>query len=421
MITKLKLWRATLQNNEYVKKILSLITNLFFFLTITFFLGFDAIYPLNVIGRLFFVGFVGFACLYFLVFMNKPREIKLLAFGVISLILLILLSTVVNKISHSPFTPVFNLALCLFVFWWGSENKHDTNIFYLLFLIATWIFLLALLVIDYKTIISFNFSSRYFATFFGNSNDVARKIMFSLILNIGFFFKAKPRAIKALSIIISLIFTYLLILTGSFSNTILVTLIWIIVIYLLFPQKYRWLYFLLLFLGLCGIIVLLNLPTFEYFKHRIENLINTFINGGSGGSTYNRFLGAYYGLQLFLERPLFGFGANGVFNNYAIMSHNNMVELLADFGIFAFVLFELLLIVPFINIRKLKKCNFPFVLLIIFYLFFNQFFLVEFNEKMDMMILGFIYVIFENDIHELGMSLALPKPRIKLKKEVIKI
>ena len=38
-----------------------------------------------------------------------------------------------------------------------------------------------------------------------------------------------------------------------------------------------------------------------------------------------------------------------------------------------------------------------------------------------MMILGFIYVIFENDIHELGMSLALPKPRIKLKKEVIKI
>ena len=274
--------------------------------------------------------------------MNKPKEIKFLAFGVVALILLILLSTVVNKISHSPFTPVFNLALCLFVFWWGSENKHDTNIFYLLFLIATWIFLLALLVIDYKTIISFNFSSRYFATFFGNSNDVARKIMFSLILNIGFFFKAKPRAIKALSIIISLIFTYLLILTGSFSNTILVTLIWIIVIYLLFPQKYRWLYFLLLFLGLCGIIVLLNLPTFEYFKHRIENLINTFINGGSGGSTYNRFLGAYYGLQLFLERPLLGFGSSGVFNNYAIMSHNNMVELLADFGIFAFVLFELL-------------------------------------------------------------------------------
>ena len=396
MITKLKLWRATLQNNEYVKKILSLITNLFFFLTITFFLGFDAIYPLNVIGRLFFVGFVGFSYLYFLVFMNKPKEIKFLAFGVVALILLILLSTVVNKISHSPFTPVFNLALCLFVFWWGSENKHDTNIFYLLFLIATWIFLLALLVIDYKTIISFNFSSRSFGTFFGNSNDVARKIMFSLILNIGFFFKAKPRAIKALSIIISLIFTYLLILTGSFSNTILVTLIWIIVIYLLFPQKYRWLYFLLLFLGLCGIIVLLNLPTFEYFKHRIENLINTFINGGSGGSTYNRFLGAYYGLQF-------------------------MVELLADFGIFAFVLFELLLIVPFINIRKLKKCNFPFVLLVIFYLFFNQFFLVEFNEKMDMMILGFIYVIFENDIHELGMSLALPKPKIKLKKEVIKI
>ena len=98
-----------------------------------------------------------------------------------------------------------------------------------------------------------------------------------------------------------------------------------------------------------------------------------------------------------------------------------MVELLADFGIFAFVLFELLLIVPFINIRKLKKCNFPFGLLVIFYLFFNQFFLVEFNEKMDMMILGFIYVIFENDIYEFGMGLALPKPRIKLKKEVIKI
>lgn len=421
MITKLKFWRATLQNNEYVKKILSLITNLFFFLTVTFFLGFDAIYPLNVIGRLFFVGFVGFACLYFLVFMNKPKEIKLLAFGVVALILLILLSTVINKFPSSPFTPVFNLILCLFVFWWGSENKHDTNIFYLLFLIATWIFLLALLVIDYKTIISFNFSSRYFATFFGNSNDVARKIMFSLILNIGFFFKAKLRAIKALSIIVSLLFTYLLILTGSFSNTILVTLIWIIVIYLLFPQKYRWLYFLLLFLGLCGLVVLLNLPQFEYYKHRIENLINTFINGSSGGSTYSRFLGAYYGLQLFLERPLFGFGPSGVFNNYAIMSHNNMVELLADYGICSFVLFELLLIVPFLNIRRIKKCDFPFVLLVLFYLFFNQFFLVEFDEKMDMMILGFIYVIFENDIHELGMSLALPKPRIKLKKEVIKI
>ena len=421
MITKLKFWRATLQNNEYVKKILSLIANLFFFLTITFFLGFDAIYPLNVIGRLFFVGFVGFACLYFLVFMNKPKEIKLLAFGVVALILLILLSTVINKFPSSPFTPVFNLALCLFVFWWGSENKQDTNIFYLLFLIATWIFLLALLVIDYKIIFSFNFSSRSFATFFGNSNDVARKIMFSLILNIGFFFKAKPHPIKVSSIVIAVIFTYLLLLTGSFSNTILVTIVWMITIYLIFPKKYRWIYFILLFIGLCGIIVLLNLPPFEYFKHRIENLINTFINGSSGGSTYNRFLGAYYGLQLFLERPLLGFGSGGVFNNYAIMSHNNMVELLADFGIFAFVLFELLLIVPFINIRKLKKCNFAFVLLVIFYLFFNQFFLVEFNEKMDMMILGFIYVIFENDIHELGMSLALPKPRIKLKKEVIKI
>ncbi|CVH74390.1 hypothetical protein BN3662_00203 [Clostridiales bacterium CHKCI006] len=68
-----------------------------------------------------------------------------------------------------------------------------------------------------------------------------------------------------------------------------------------------------------------------------------------------------YGMQYFLEKPIFGFGQSGfaiLFNNdygRLVYSHNNYVELLANLGLFGFLFYYVFYFKTFFKLIKQKK------------------------------------------------------------------
>lgn len=416
---------SCLKNNKFLHDFLLYFNNVLFLLMTTFFLALDGLYPFNYFGRAFFAIFFVSSLFYLLIYEPHNLRLDFVSLSLLFFFVIIIISSILNGFSYSPFTPLSVTVLAIITYWWCSRDSANKNAIYAIILLATWLFFIILVVFNFRSLISFDFSSRDFASAFGNANDVAKKIMLSIAINIGLFFKSKKIWLKILSSIISIGFAYMVFLTGSMSNVMLLLILLVVTGYFIFPKGKKWLFFVFLLAALVLFAILINIPAFSYFKERLINIINSifglsYSEGSYDTSTIGRMRAAYYGLLLFLENPLFGAGNMGTTLNYYLMSHNNIVELLADFGIFGFLSIEILFILPFTTISKIKSNeNKALVLLIVLYLFLDQFFLVSFNEKADMMWLMFVYSLIRNENQFLRKEISFFGRRIK--KEVVDI
>ena len=386
-----------MSSSQYDRAVISLLADIFFFFTCLFLIGFDAIYPLNLVGRGAFLAFVVLSGFYFAVFDRSRLKIVIFVGGILAIIFMMIISTIANGFSSFPLTPISTLVLSTAVFLWCSRDSKNIKKYYVLLITACGIFGAIVLVTCFNDLISPNIESRSFGSVFGNANDLARKLCFCTLLFLSGFFKWKRKVLFLLSFLAGIVTSYMIILTGSLSNFLFLILTWLLCLLFGFGKK-KWMAVLLLLILICLFVLLINVPQFSYFKNRLISFLNDFGNAGSGGSTNLRVAAAISGLRLFIQRPLFGYGYSGVSLNYAIMSHNNIVELLADFGLLCALAFELILIIPFFRIKRVSKQNKFLVVATLTYLFLNQFFLVEFDEKADMIFIGFLYAcLSEND------------------------
>lgn len=173
---------------------------------------------------------------------------------------------------------------------------------------------------------------------------------------------------------------------------------------------------------LAGLIVLIFLlPPFETIRTRFLSMINLFtdknIDGTyRDGSTITRFYMFVDGIELFLRKPIFGFGLGGFASRGGIMnvwSHNHISEMLCNTGIVGSVLYHFPLIYSFKFIGKDKNYEKYFMLIILF--FIQMISVALTSEKFFAFLIGVVY----GKLIETKCLFKIKPIRVKISKEIV--
>ena len=396
----------------------SALKNIIFFLIsiMVFFLTLSDRIPYNYVNFAIYV--VQAILILFYVLKYGKLHFDCFVFLLITFLSVILTSQILNmSLLEFPRT-ILLLSIFAFLFYQFLLNltvAERATVYKLIFLGGCF---LAIFFIGYyfPRLIEFNFESRL-GRELSDQNDLAKH--FALFCVLGELFSFKEKGImKLLFILATLIFFFLVLVTGSISNLLVLSIVSIALFIYMPKGKKKVLVLIVLIIIISLFIVLLQLPFMSYFKTRILNMYNTFSsNGGNVDYSFlDRFNLALYGFRLFTSKPLFGYGYDQVqFYTWGknAFSHNNFVELLASFGIFGFILFELFLIYPIYKCWKQKgKETAVFILL---YLFMFQFFLIIFRKKIEYFIIPLAFSFIQKEGHSEIVAF-IDKGRIKFLK-----
>ena len=333
----------------------------------------------------------------FYVWKWKKFRFDILTFCIVLFNITIFISQIFNKrISEYP-TTILLLSIFAITFYQFAYNEKNKDLIYKLIVIGGLLFA-AYFIFSYRySLLALNFADRL-GDDFSDQNDLSKYLTIFALLSMADIFKQK-RFQKILPLTSTLIFIFLMLITGSVSNL----LCFIIVGFptLIFCSKRKNRFYVLLGTLILALIVygLIQLPFMEYFKKRIDGIFNAFFEPGEkvDGSASDRIKLFTEGFNLFLTRPFFGYGYDQVqyyTHGKGMFSHSNIAELLASFGIVGFLSFEVLLVYPLyysFNNDKYKKN----AVITLGYLFAFQFFLIIFRKKIEFMLipLGFSYLI----------------------------
>lgn len=179
--------------------------------------------------------------------------------------------------------------------------------------------------------------------FFANPNDLALNLVAFLPLAMMYVKRPGPLAKRAVSLVISVLMLVALVFTKSRSGQLGVVAM--LVTYLLATRSLRPATILALVMG--GLIVLPALPS-SYWD-RMESIFNE--DKDATKSREERRLLMEEAWQIFLENPIMGIGA-GQFQNYGgpakatrwRVTHNTLLQVAAELGIFALIAFSFLIL-----------------------------------------------------------------------------
>lgn len=204
---------------------------------------------------------------------------------------------------------------------------------------------------------------------------------------------------KKIYFLITLIFTFIVILTGSMK--VLFMLIFGIsgVIYLSadrLSKKIKAL-FLIMMLLLSSYSLLMTIPSFYYIAgSRIETMIDNFSGKNYGDySTIIRMEMIETGIHLLKNEPFLGYGIGSysVISGYGCYSHNNYIELLTGLGIlgtFIYYSIYFYVIIRLFNVKKKMYIN-P-LKLIIFLLLIIEYGLVSYNDSIYQILIAVSFI-----------------------------
>jgi O-antigen/teichoic acid export membrane protein len=192
--------------------------------------------------------------------------------------------------------------------------------------------------------------------------------------------------------LLSLAFIYM---TGS-RSALLIAVFCSMLLVIFFFGKRRWYVSLAIILGfIATFVALLSLPPLQSLGKRFLSSILVILNGtdSSDYSTALRLEFVPEGLEMFLKKPFFGYGVNAIFRLYSIDgndTHNNFIELLVDYGLFAFILYEGFFIYSASKLLKIKHESKYLFFTWLVAMFIIQFFYPIYSLKVEFILLGFI-------------------------------
>lgn len=319
----------------------------------------------------------------------KFESIKIDRFSLLLLFfnVAILFSQIANgRLLEFPRTIIL-LSLFSFVIYQFFITLDNKNSIYTSIIVGGLLFV-AFFVIYYRSdLIHLSFSDRL-GRDFSDQNDLGKNLGIFTTLSLVCFFKSE-KIKKWLFLLISLIFFFMVAITGSISNLLCTAIMFIVVLIVCNKKENR---LVAIFVILCVAVVafvIIQLPFASYFKTRIEGIFNSLftkdVDRKKDNSALSRFGLFIQSLVLFSDRPLLGYGYDQVANyteSFGQFAHNNFGELLACFGIIGLVAFEALLIYPLVMSIKHKNQNTRSIFILL-YLFIFQFFLIIFRKKME--------------------------------------
>lgn len=257
-----------------------------------------------------------------------------------------------NPLTAITYKTLIVLALFSTSIYLGCSIIDNKKVIMLSLTIAGLIFCLAFAIVYFKDVVHLNFSTRL-GSYFGNENDVALKLGFTAaVIAISIIYSKKywflPLAIPPI------IFT---LLTGSRSGLFVVFIVAVISIFLIFRHNVKIALAISVLSAVVFLLLILFVPAFNtiktrllaFFEYKNGDIIET--------SSFLRDLYKKSALYLSFKNLLLGYGADGfdVVSEFGTYSHNNLAEVLCDFGIFGFIAFYGTIIYILKNI-KLKKC-----------------------------------------------------------------
>lgn len=383
--------------NDWGKKKILLFSLIAFFLFFSSFstMAFSARYPLNYLNAVIYF----FLILFIILFVSLYGYFRFDIFFVLLLLFnfTVLLSSLLTGFRNFSFTIIFVTSVSFFVYQIIININKEIRMFLLLLIFLGGIVFSLYFMFYYRDIIlNFDFNSRI-GGYFDNLNEMAKYFVFLSIISLYLFLFKK----KVMHLVFALIFFIFLVLTGSRSNLLAFTVAILVLIYLRIPKRKK--ISLLLFICLSPILLflLLRIKFMENILIRLYASLKTLINSSDFDnvldfSTKFRKIASIEAFELFLQRPLFGYGFWGtnIYSFNKMSTHNNFTALLGNFGIIAFLIFQAFLIFPiYSNIKKNKNINYLFIALLL-YIFVFQTFLITFTSKFEYLIFPFTYATF---------------------------
>lgn len=333
-------------------------------------------------------------------YIAKYGKIQIDLFGILLLgfLLVILVSQILNMSFFNYPRTLFLLSIFAFIFYQYllTLNPDEKLLVFKFIFIGGCIMAIFFLAYYFPDSFKFKFEQRL-GRDLSDQNDLAKHFALFCVLGEYFSFKTKGKW-KIPYIISCLLFAYVLLLTGSISNLLVLSLLTIGLIIYMVKGKRKLIAIAGVVATIILFIILLQIPSMSYFKTRIENMFNT-ITSGTGSVDYSfidRFNLAIYGLRLFTSKPLFGYGYDQVqFYTWGkdAFSHNNFVELLASFGILGFLIFEFMLLYPIYKCWKKEGKEITVFLLL--YLFAFQLFLIIYRKKIEYFVIPIAFSLID--------------------------
>jgi hypothetical protein len=282
----------------------------------------------------------------------------------------------------------------IFLYEFLSQGEKERNCALHFVLFGTWAFCIIYLVVYRYEVFHPDFSTRI-GDQFGNLNDTARFLAYSLLFNFYFITSKKYKYIIPIPFVV--LFGYFILLTGSISNLLTVFFVFLVCGFYLTKRHKRWIFVVAVLTLVVGFVLLLQLDAFSYFKTRVLGIFEVLfgINVGEYDySTRNRFILASECFALLLQKPIFGFGFNAGLENTSFggFAHNNLAEVGADFGLPGLLLFEAIILLPFFISKKQKNNeSLYFSLVLMSFTLLFQPFLVSYYSKMEYIVFAFAY------------------------------
>lgn len=287
------------------------------------------------------------------------------------LFLSMIISSLLNQNGAFTFTPYILTAIIIFFYLFFStfrEIRYLTK--YVIFLSLA--LFLAVFIFTYRE----KLLSRDFyrlGDLFGDQNEIAMFMALGTCLCLYFIFFENNKLFKIISCLIIFFYIYCGFSTGSKLFLVTVLGCSVFIIFLLCGKKW-WLAIMILLGVVIFIIFLLSLPAFESYRERILNFFNFFSPSSSDNfdySTYERLQMFFAGLQMFGNKPIFGFGTLGFsqLSSFGKGCHNTIAQMLCNYGIIGSIFFFYPFFKSFILFYKSnnKKKNILSFILILFF------------------------------------------------------
>lgn len=265
-------------------------------------------------------------------------------------LILIVASFLINGFNKFPQTPLLLGFLFLAIYQYAKTSKNEKTLM-CLFFVGVSLFAVFFTIYYRDPIFSFDFSYRL-GGFFGNQNQIGDFFTLGYVFSLYLVFFNK----KIYYSIPLLCFAFLGLFTGSKTVLLLLALSTFLAILLFFGKKRWYLSFISILAALLLFIVVLSLPQLAPFARRMKDFMD-FLLGSGNSVDRSSILRSHMideAIYLFLRSPLLGngFASFSELSGSGTYSHNTIVELLSNFGIFTFITFEVILIYPIYSYLK---------------------------------------------------------------------
>ena len=340
----------------------------------------------HILSLVFYGLFISYACIR--IFISKKILFSLPSISLTLFLLSGVISTIINKNSNLSSSLLLCTIFTIIMSVYYSCENDSLSCFALGYALGTFAFTIYLFFISNFNV--FNLNTNYFV----NVNRICNTYSISLIFLVLYLFSCRKSFARTilLSILIAF-FALLLIILGSRSAFASFVIALSINVYIKFWPKHRQkLIFGTIIVSTLLIIVIVAIPTIRELFSRYFDYFS-FISGDANAdySARERFNMQITALYHFMESPLFGHGIDGyaTIGPYHVYSHNTFTDILCNFGIIGFGLYEFPLIYSIYILIKFSKNHEKTTLLtLVSYFLFIQFTGILYVDKLNALIYG---------------------------------